>query len=164
MEICSWWIQETAQFDGFSLSAIRVVSEVNLSLVPTRVRLDEATTSMPVLQTSMITTEDSSSLAPTPTTSFQTTPNAFLLTSSPDATGSGTFGNVSNTACDLLQPCLNAGTCHNTNMKRYGYVCRCLSHLNGTECQWDHRPCQSDTCWNQGEIGCPSNLSTCSLS
>ena len=40
------------------------------------------------------------------------------------------------TLCDLLEPCLNHATC------KFGF--------SGAQCQFDHRLCQSDTCWNNG--------------
>ena len=59
---------------------------------------------------------------------------------------------VSNSPCQILQPCLNDGTCINTNLTHIGYECLCQSQFNGTQCQLDNRPCRLDTCWNNGTI------------
>ncbi|UJR16931.1 hypothetical protein I4U23_003829 [Adineta vaga] len=58
--------------------------------------------------------------------------------------------NISVFPCDMLQPCQNNATCINNNTVTYGYTCSCLLGFNGTECQYDQRPCQSTTCWNNG--------------
>jgi hypothetical protein len=103
-------------------------------------------------ETSLITTQETSTVISTPSAPLWMMSNSFFPRFCSNTTGTGTFCNTSNTPCDLLQPCLNVGRCTNTNSTRYGYVCRCPSQFNGTECQQDHRPCQPDTCWNQGEI------------
>ena len=54
--------------------------------------------------------------------------------------------------CDMLQPCQNNGTCINNNTALNGYTCLCLPGINGTECQYDYRPCQLNTCWNNGRL------------
>ena len=59
---------------------------------------------------------------------------------------------VSALPCNLLRPCRNNGTCTNTNNTVHPYTCSCLSGFKGTECQIDTRPCQSDTCWNNGRV------------
>ena len=56
-----------------------------------------------------------------------------------------------NTLCDMLQPCQNDGTCNNTNITTNGYICFCQSGFQGTQCQDDYRPCQPNTCWNNGK-------------
>jgi hypothetical protein len=50
----------------------------------------------------------------------------------------------------MLKPCQNNGSCTNDNSTLYGYVCSCLTGFNGTECQYDYRPCKQNTCWNNG--------------
>ena len=99
---------------------------------------------MPVAQTSAFSTEDTSYHVTARTT--------FFSPSWSHPAASGIFYNISNNPCDFLQPCLNNGTCDNTNATKYGYICRCPTYFNGTECQQDHRPCQPDTCWNQGQF------------
>ena len=111
---------------------------------------------MPVIETSMVSIDDSTYISDT----TRTTPLSFLPPSCSNATAIGAFCNISNSPCDLLQPCSNDGTCHETNVTKRGYVCRCLPDFNGTECQLNHRPCRSDTCWNDGEIVSSQNLST----
>ena len=109
----------------------------------------------------MITMEDASSPASTPRTSLaivslSIVSRPFLPALCSNPTTMGTLCNTSNNPCDLLQPCLNNGTCNNTNITQYGYMCQCPSHFNGTKCQLDDRPCKPDICWNQGEIICCS--------
>jgi hypothetical protein len=50
----------------------------------------------------------------------------------------------------MLQPCQNNGTCNNTNTNVDGYNCTCLHGFDGSQCQYDNRPCKSNTCWNNG--------------
>jgi hypothetical protein len=38
------------------------------------------------------------------------------------------------------------------NTTLFGYTCLCLNDVSGTECQYDNRVCQSDTCWNNGKL------------
>ena len=62
----------------------------------------------------------------------------------------GWYCDVPSTACDTLQPCQNQGNCTNSNTTSSGYVCSCPIGLGGALCQFDHRPCRADTCWNNG--------------
>ena len=57
---------------------------------------------------------------------------------------------TSPTACDVLQPCQNNGTCIPNNTVSAGFQCVCLPNLNGAFCEIDRRPCQSNTCWHNG--------------
>jgi hypothetical protein len=65
-------------------------------------------------------------------------------------TSIGSSCNISSTSCDMLRPCQNSATCINTNLTLLGYICSCPSGYSGTECQFDNRPCQPNTCWNNG--------------
>ena len=58
--------------------------------------------------------------------------------------------NVSSHPCETLKPCQNNGTCSNAPTDISGYSCICLPGFNGTQCQYDHRPCKPTTCWNNG--------------
>ena len=62
----------------------------------------------------------------------------------------GWYCDVPSTACDTLQPCQNQGNCTNSNTTSSGYVCSCPIGFGGALCQFDHRPCRADTCWNNG--------------
>ena len=62
----------------------------------------------------------------------------------------GWYCNVPSTACDTLRPCQNQGNCTNTNATSSSYVCSCPTDFGGASCQFDHRPCRADTCWNNG--------------
>jgi len=42
------------------------------------------------------------------------------------------------------------GNGSNTNANIYGYECICSRGFNGPQCENDHRPCKSNTCWNNG--------------
>ncbi|CAF1207935.1 unnamed protein product [Adineta steineri] len=68
--------------------------------------------------------------------------------------------NVSSTPCDMLQSCQNNGTCinnNNTNNAIQDYTCSCLSGFDGINCEIDNRPCQLNTCWNDGTCNTISN-------
>jgi hypothetical protein len=58
--------------------------------------------------------------------------------------------NISNTPCDVTQPCQNNGICYNNNTIARGYTCSCPRGFDGVQCQIDRRPCKNDTCWNNG--------------
>ncbi|CAF1021685.1 unnamed protein product [Adineta steineri] len=58
--------------------------------------------------------------------------------------------NISSAPCDMMQLCENNGTCINNNSIVDGYRCSCSQGFNGSNCEIDNRPCQSNTCWNNG--------------
>lgn len=62
----------------------------------------------------------------------------------------GTHCNISSDRCRLLKPCQNNGSCLNTT-DTVGYVCQCLPGFDDEHCQYDRRPCQPTTCWNDGK-------------
>ncbi|CAF0903803.1 unnamed protein product [Adineta ricciae] len=73
--------------------------------------------------------------------------------------------NISNVTCDILRPCQNNATCSSDNTTLLGYSCKCLPGFNGTQCQYNYRPCQSSTCLNNGICNETSNTTfTCSCS
>jgi hypothetical protein len=73
---------------------------------------------------------------------------SFVPLSCPNSTNIGLNCNVSNTPCDMLQPCENNGSCYNNDTISLGYRCSCPSGFNGTQCQFDYRPCKLNTCWH----------------
>ena len=77
-------------------------------------------------------------------------PTAFLVSPCVNSTNIGSSCSISGTACATLMPCQNDGNCTNIDTVREGYLCACVPGFNGTQCQWDRRPCQSDTCLNNG--------------
>ncbi|CAF0838067.1 unnamed protein product [Adineta steineri] len=58
--------------------------------------------------------------------------------------------NISSAPCDMMQLCENNGTCINNNSIADGYSCSCSQGFNGSNCEIDNRPYQSNTCWNKG--------------
>ena len=74
----------------------------------------------------------------------------FLAPTCPNAGSIGTHCNIVDTPCATLRPCQNEGYCTNTNSTSPSYVCSCPTGFDGTHCQLDRRPCQTDTCWNNG--------------
>jgi Notch-like protein len=59
--------------------------------------------------------------------------------------------NISSNPCDMLKPCKNNGRCNNTHTNTHlGYNCSCSAGFNGTHCEFDHRLCTPNTCWNNG--------------
>ncbi len=77
--------------------------------------------------------------------------SSFIPPSCPDQ-NIGTNCNISSAPCDILKPCQNNGSCNNTNTTLLGYNCTCPPFFNGTQCQFDNRPCKPSTCWNNGII------------
>jgi hypothetical protein len=74
----------------------------------------------------------------------------FVVSTCPTPSQIGSSCNISSTPCDMSKPCQNNGTCINNNTDILSYICLCLFNFNGTECQYDNRPCQPNTCWNNG--------------
>jgi hypothetical protein len=62
----------------------------------------------------------------------------------------GPYCNISSNPCQTLRPCMNNATCINSNTTAGDYNCACPSGFNGTQCEFDHRPCKPDTCLNNG--------------
>ncbi|CAF4095370.1 unnamed protein product [Rotaria magnacalcarata] len=60
----------------------------------------------------------------------------------------------SSNLCNITQPCKNNGTC---NGNHYSYNCSCPCGFNGTDCEFDHRPCKPYTCLNNGACNETSN-------
>ena len=60
----------------------------------------------------------------------------------------GTYCNISAKPCDMMNPCENDGTCNNSDTTFFGFVCMCAVDFNGTLCELDLRPCQSNPCLN----------------
>ncbi|UJR17194.1 hypothetical protein I4U23_004089 [Adineta vaga] len=65
--------------------------------------------------------------------------------------------NISATPCQMMKPCQNNGTCVDNNTIMNTYSCLCLQGFNGSTCEYDHRPCQSNSCWNNGHCNETSN-------
>jgi hypothetical protein len=65
---------------------------------------------------------------------------SFCPPACPNSSNIGTCCTVSSAACEQLQPCRNDGTCSSSNTTLLGY-----------RCEFDYRPCQSNTCWNNGK-------------
>ena len=78
-------------------------------------------------------------------------PSLFVPPSCSNQASIGSQCNVPTSPCDLFRPCANNGTCSNTAKTARGYICSCPAHFNGTECQFNNRPCQTSSCWNAGE-------------
>ena len=58
--------------------------------------------------------------------------------------------NISFTPCDIQARCRNLGICNNTKIIPRGYICECQLGFNGTDCEFDVRPCKDTTCLNNG--------------
>jgi hypothetical protein len=77
--------------------------------------------------------------------------SSFVATSCLSTSMTGTFCNISQQACNLLQPCYNSGTCQNNQSLPVGYQCSCQQGFDGSQCQDDNRPCKDSRCWNGGK-------------
>ena len=83
--------------------------------------------------------------------------SAFTTVACSNSTLIGPSCNISIAWCDFVHPCENNGTCQSTKNNSRGYLCSCPSGFDGTECQFDRRPCQPETCWNGGICNETSN-------
>ena len=83
--------------------------------------------------------------------SVQTIPASFFPPPCSNASRMGAYYNISAAPCDIIQPCQNNGTCNNTDTSLRSYECLCASGINGTFCELNSRPCQLETCWNNGK-------------
>lgn len=50
--------------------------------------------------------------------------------------------------CDISKLCENNGICCNTNNTSYGYECECPADFDGINCEFNHRLCEPNPCWN----------------
>ncbi len=75
---------------------------------------------------------------------------SFTPTSCPNQSYIGVNCTISNTPCDMMQPCRHNGTCNNVNTSVRGYICSCLPGYGGIHCQYNYRQCKTNTCWNHG--------------
>ncbi|CAF1277210.1 unnamed protein product [Adineta ricciae] len=107
--------------------------------------LDISTSTM-FESTSIISTSNEGNITFLTTSSFNriSSPSVFLPSVCPNSTLIGIHCNISLTLCDL---CQNNSTCQTINGMFY---CNCLSGFNGTQCQFDYRPCILNRCWNNG--------------
>ena len=74
----------------------------------------------------------------------------FFVPMCPSGIQIGPYCNISQSACDTLQPCQNNGTCQLTTAVRRGYNCSCPIGLTGGDCEFNYRSCLPGTCWNEG--------------
>ena len=89
------------------------------------------------------------------------TSSSFVPRGCRNTTDISVYCNISAALCDILQPCQNDGTCNNTNTTSLGFVCICPAGINGALCDLDDRPCQTHTCWNNGECAFSSSSLKC---
>ena len=75
---------------------------------------------------------------------------SFVPTACPHPSAIGRNCAANSAICDMLQPCQNDGTCSESNITLLGFICSCVSGVNGTRCELDYRPCKPNTCWNDG--------------
>ncbi|CAF0887622.1 unnamed protein product [Adineta steineri] len=145
-------------------------SNYNSSMSSTNVQHDISTKDLTTTEiSSTMNINDSSSMS-SMTVQHDTTPKDFTstfsinqLTTSESSISSpffvmpfcgqnkiGLTCNISSAPCDMMQLCENNGTCINNNSIIDGYSCSCSQGFNGSNCEIDNRPCQSNTCWNNG--------------
>jgi len=58
--------------------------------------------------------------------------------------------NISMKPCDLLQSYPNMESCTDDPTLVGGYNLTCMPGFNGTDCEFDNRPCQFNTCLQKG--------------
>lgn len=65
----------------------------------------------------------------------------------------GTHCNISNSHCDVINPCINGGNCTNNNPNQNPpYYCTCRDGFNGDNCENDRRPCKLEYCSDNGKL------------
>jgi hypothetical protein len=111
-----------------------------------------STDSSSILTTSELdTTSQSATITQKFSTSEFPTPTKRPIAWQPNNCANGKIGlncNISIDVCSMVQPCLNNGTCLNTNSS---FICLCPpSRFTGTYCEIDIRPCKSYTCLSHG--------------
>ncbi|CAF1316991.1 unnamed protein product [Adineta ricciae] len=84
------------------------------------------------------------------TTSGTTAIQSFVAPNCYNYTSTGVLCSQLESICKLASPCHNNGSCTLNSSASRGYSCWCLPYFNGTLCQYDHRPCKPNTCWNNG--------------
>ena len=58
-------------------------------------------------------------------------------------------------------PCLNNGTCTNTNLTTAGYTCECNEFYTGSNCETQIDLCQNETCSSNGKCSVVDNKPNC---
>ncbi len=98
-----------------------------------------------------VTTSQSTPIADNRSTSQLSTTTKGPIAWQPPNCANGKIGlncNISIDTCSMARPCLNNGTCLNTNSS---FICLCPPwQFTGTYCEIDIRPCQTYTCLGQG--------------
>ncbi|UJR32672.1 hypothetical protein I4U23_020133 [Adineta vaga] len=110
--------------------------------------LDNSTNSVQYTASLIVTSISTPNIFPNQTAQQSSLP--FIVSTCANASTIGSYCNITNTPCHILQPCQNHANCTDNSIISHGYTCSCLPGFNGTQCQFNHRPCQSDTCWNRG--------------
>lgn len=82
---------------------------------------------------------------------------SFLPEPCPNSSVIGSQCNIKASACDVLEPCLNRGTCLNVKNDIHNYICLCQTGFTGKQCQINRQLCQSNTCRNDGVCNQISN-------
>ena len=80
----------------------------------------------------------------------KSSPSPFFQLTCTEYTVTGVRCEELKSACFLKTPCHNGGSCVNNDTFPEGYSCSCPPYFNGSRCEDDHRPCKTDTCWNNG--------------
>ncbi|CAF3138430.1 unnamed protein product [Rotaria sp. Silwood2] len=71
-------------------------------------------------------------------------PQFFQPMSCPNSTMIGTNCNISNNLCDMMDPCLNGGTCSTDETNTLSF-CSCSKNFSGTHCEINNHPCKPYT-------------------
>jgi len=101
-----------------------------------------STTSTSTTTTSTTTTSStttSSNLETLSTTTPVQLRQHFIANSCNMSNYTGTYCNISNSLCNMLQPCTKNSVC--IDISSTNYTCKCKKNFNGSRCLLDHRRC-----------------------
>ncbi|CAF3918281.1 unnamed protein product, partial [Rotaria sp. Silwood2] len=74
-----------------------------------------------------------------------------------DSTMIGTYCDIPNSLCAMIEPCQNNGSCVDDQTQTLGYYRLCSPDFNGANCEFDYRPCKPLSCLNHGTCNQTSN-------
>ena len=90
--------------------------------------------------TNAVTTFPTSSVETLSTDHIQASMSSWTSSSPSFRQSDGTNSSRHGSSCDILQPCLNSGTCLNTSTNQRQYQCLCTPDFTGDHCQTSVAP------------------------
>ncbi|CAF3304276.1 unnamed protein product [Rotaria socialis] len=149
--------QETTAAAESTTKASTILATTIQSTTAAGTTIKPATTTTTTTLTTTSTSTSASTSTSTQTTNSSLSPNSIFVPNNTCPNPNTTMGvncDMSSSLCAIKQPCKNNGTCNGTH---YSYDCSCPCGFNGTDCEFDYRPCKPYTCLNNGTCNATSD-------